>query len=409
MKKRIVSRRLLAVLLALSMCLSLLPVTALAEEETETAPGAEEALEFNEAASSEEEPELSQPTEEALPEQIASDELDAAPSEIEPRSGETWEKVQWADIKSGGTYLIAMTKPDKNSWLLPNATTSSTPLVNDTAKVEIADATTIIVADRESYGWTFESSGNGYAIINSESKYLYTTDSNSGVRVGGTQGIWTLNNEETYLSMPVGKNTRYLGISTAGQNGPDWRAYTNTTGNTAGQKVSFWHLQGETVAEHTKVYTPSATPGTDSTFVAWGGVTVTLNCRDAGVTYHTSTDNGVNWTELSGNTFTVPADTAGKYSIQVKATKEGLTESDVLSLSYTILSESNVKNITEARAGSAGTSSKPGDTFVVSGVVTYVSGSNFYIQDDTAGIVLFDNTLNLKRGQKVAVSGGLAA
>ncbi|MCI9348475.1 MAG: CehA/McbA family metallohydrolase [Oscillibacter sp.] len=78
-------------------------------------------------------------------------------------------------------------------------------------------------------------------------------------------------------------------------------------------------------------------------------------------------------------------------------------------LSYTILSESNVKNITEARAGSAGTSSNPGDTFVVSGVVTYVSGSNFYIQDDTAGIVLFDNTLNLKRGQKVAVSGGLAA
>ncbi len=409
MKKRIVSRRLLAVLLALSMCLSLLPVTALAEEETETAPGAEEALEFNEAASSEEEPELSQPTEEALPEQIASDELDAAPSEIEPRSGETWEKVQWADIKSGGTYLIAMTKPDKNSWLLPNATTSSTPLVNDTAKVEIADATTIIVADRESYGWTFESSGNGYAIINSESKYLYTTDSNSGVRVGGTQGIWTLNNEETYLSMPVGKNTRYLGISTAGQNGPDWRAYTNTTGNTAGQKVSFWHLQGETIKPHTQVYTPTATPGTDSTFVAWGGVTVTLNCRDAGVTYHTSTDNGSNWTKLSGNTFTVPVDTEGTYSIQVKATKEGLDDSDILSLTYTILSADDVTGIADARKGNAGTSSNPGDTFVVSGVVTYVSGSNFYIQDDTAGIVLYDNTLNLKRGQEVAVSGGLAA
>lgn len=409
MKKRIVSRRLLAVLLALSMCLSLLPVTALAEEETETAPGAEEALEFNEAASSEEEPELSQPTEEALPEQIASDELDAAPSEIEPRSGETWEKVQWEDIQSGGTYLIAMTKSDKNSWLLPNATTSSTPLVNDTAKVEIADTTTIIVADRESYGWTFESSGNGYAIINSESKYLYTTDSNNGVRVGGTQGIWTLNNEETYLSMPVGKNTRYLGISTAGQNGPDWRAYTNTTGNTAGQKVSFWHLQGETIKPHTQVYTPTATPGTNSTFVAWGGVTVTLNCRDAGVTYHTSTDNGVNWTELSGNTFTVPADTAGKYSIQVKATKEGLTESDVLSLSYTILSESDVNTIAEARAGSAGTSSKPGETFVVSGVVTCVDGSNYYIQDKTTGIVLYDSSLNFKRGQEVAVSGGLAA
>ena len=38
MKKRIVSKRLLAVLLALSMCLSLLPVAALAEE-TETGGG----------------------------------------------------------------------------------------------------------------------------------------------------------------------------------------------------------------------------------------------------------------------------------------------------------------------------------------------------------------------------------
>lgn len=410
MKKRIVSRRLLAVLLALSMCLSLLPVTALAEEETETAPGAEEALEFNEAASSEEEPELSQPTEDALPEQIASDELDAAPSEIEPRSGETWEKVQWADIQSGGTYLIAMTKPDKNSWLLPNATdTKSPPVVNDATKVEIADTTTIIVADKESYGWTFELNGDGYTITNADGKYLFTGNVNNGVRVGDTQGVWTLNETGTHLSMSVGGKTRYLGIYTpqGAANPQDWRAYDNTTNNTKGQQVSFWHLQGETIKPHTQVYTPTATPGTDSTFVAWEEVTVTLNCRDAGVTYHTSTDNGSNWTKLSGNTFTVPADTEGTYSIQVKATKDGLTESDVLHLSYTILSESNVKNITEARAGSAGTSSNPGDTFVVSGVVTYVSGSNFYIQDDTAGIVLYDNTLNLKRGQKVAVSGGL--
>lgn len=274
MKKRIVSRRLLAVLLALSMCLSLLPVTALAEEETETAPGAEEALEFNEAASSEEEPELSQPTEEALPEQIASDELDAAPSEIEPRSGETWEKVQWADILSGGTYLIAMTKPDKNSWLLPNATdTKSPPVVNDATKVEIADTTTIIVADKESYGWTFELNGDGYTITNADGKYLFTGNVNNGVRVGDTQGVWTLNETGTHLSMSVGGETRYLGIYTpqGAANPQDWRAYDNITNNTKGQQVSFWHLQGETIKPHTQVYTPTATPGTNSTFVAWGG------------------------------------------------------------------------------------------------------------------------------------------
>lgn len=403
MKKRIVSRRLLAVLLALSMCLSLLPVTALAEEETETAPGAEEALEFNEAASSEEEPELSQPTEEALPEQIASDELDAAPSEIEPRSGETWEKVQWADILSGGTYLIAMTKPDKNSWLLPNATdTKSPPVVNDATKVEIADTTTIIVADKESYGWTFESSGNGYAITNADGKYLFTGNTNNGVRVGDTQGVWTLNETGTHLSMSVGGKTRYLGIYTpqGAANPQDWRAYDNITNNTKGQQVSFWHLQGETVAEHTKVYTPSATPSNGSTIVLRGGVAVTLTCRDEGVTYYTSSD-GSTWTPLDGNTLTIPADAKGTYSIKVKATKKDLDDSDILSLSYTILSADDVTGIADARKG------KKGDVFIVTGTVTLLDGKNVYIQDETGGIDLYFTTVppGLKRGTIVKAYG----
>ena len=165
MKKRIVSRRLLAVLLALSMCLSLLPVTALAEEETETAPGAEEALEFNEAASSEkgtdtvpgaeeapafneaapseDEPDP-QPTEDALPEQIASDEL-------EPRSGETWEKVQWADIQSGGTYIITMTvSASATTYILPSATSSKNPKATS-----IETSGDKLMADADTYGWTF--------------------------------------------------------------------------------------------------------------------------------------------------------------------------------------------------------------------------------------------------------------
>jgi len=459
MKKRIVSKRLLAVLLALSMCLSLLPVAALAEE-TETgggqgtacvcsskcggdslnmdcpvcaadaeqcegaAPILGEPSDAEEPSDEEppaeeppaEEPPAEEPSEEAPSEEEPSageglnkapsnGEMNVLPGNTEPRSGETWDKVEWNAIQSGGTYVIAMTKSD-GSWMLPNATSSSTPMVTDAAKVEITEDTATITADKESYGWTFETNGTGYTITNAAGKYLYTTDSNSGVRVGDTQGVWTL--DGTYLSMPAGDKltVRYLGIATAGQNGPDWRAYGNTTGNTAGQKVSFWHLRGEVIAPQTQVHTPAATPASGSTVAQ--GATVTLSCRDADVTYHTSAD-GTSWTPLTGNTFTIPNDASGSYAIKVKATKANLDDSEVLELNYTIFDSSTIKTIAEARAGDAGTSSAPGDTFTVAGVVTYKSGSNYYIQDATGGIVLYDNSLNLSRGQKVTVSGGLAA
>jgi len=178
MKKRIVSKRLLAVLLALSMCLSLLPVAALAEE-TETgggqgtacvcsskcggdslnmdcpvcaadaeqcegaAPILGEPSDAEEPSDEEppaeeppaEEPPAEEPSEEAPSEEEPSageglnkapsnGEMNVLPGNTEPRSGETWDKVEWNAIQSGGTYVIAMTKSDGNSWMLPSATTN---------------------------------------------------------------------------------------------------------------------------------------------------------------------------------------------------------------------------------------------------------------------------------------------
>ena len=326
--------------------------------------------------------------------------MNVPPANVQPKAGDTWEKVEWNAIKDGGTYVIAMTKPDGNSWLLPSATsTNAAPKITDAAKVTIVDDTTELTADQADYGWTFTQSGSGFKISNSAGSYLFSNDTNNGVRIGAKEGIWTLSTG-THLGMDTPK-TRYLGIYME----QDWRAYANTTGNTAGQQVSFWHLKNELIAPETKVKTPTATPGTGSTVAL--GATVTLSCTTQDVTYHTNTD-GTNWTPLLGNTFTIPSSASGTYEVKVKATKDGLTESDVLDLTYHIFDSASVKDIAEARRGDAGTSIAPGDIFAVSGVVTYKSGSNYYIQDDTAGIVLYDNSLNLDRGQKVTVSGGLA-
>ena len=72
--------------------------------------------------------------------------------------------------------------------------------------------------------------------------WLYSTNSNNGTRVGTNDNkTWTLDAESGYLKH-VGTG-RYLGVYV---DKPDWRAYTNTTGNTAGQTLKFWKLNDST-------------------------------------------------------------------------------------------------------------------------------------------------------------------
>lgn len=68
------------------------------------------------------------------------------------------------------------------------------------------------------------------------SKWLYSTTSNNGVRVGGSNNNneWTIDDESGYL-----KNialTRYMGV----YNSQDWRTYTSIHANIAGQTLAFY-------------------------------------------------------------------------------------------------------------------------------------------------------------------------
>lgn len=398
MKKQIVSRRLLAVVLALSMCLSLLPVTVLAEEETETSPGVEEAAEPVEMAPSGEEPEISQPPE-VTPEQIASDGPDAGSQDIAPRSGETWEKVQWADIQSGGTYIITMTvSTSATTYILPNATSSSNPTATS-----IETSGNILTADASMYSWTFTAENGGYIISNGTSYLSPAYGKTNGTRVENTQAVWTLHSSGNYLSTSDTSDsteTWSLGVYVSK---PDWRTYTTdpTSNNTKNQTLALWHLQGEVVtppAPETKVKTPTASPGTGSMVLP--EATVTLSCDTSSASFQTSTD-GNTWAPLTGNTFEIPDNATGTYNIKVKATKANLDDSDVLELSYTIVSADNVVDIAEARKGPNGT------IYTVSGTVTFIDGRNVYIQDATGGIDLYFKTApsGLKRGDTVKAFG----
>ena len=152
----------------------------------------------------------------------------------------TWTKVALSEITAEDTIAITMTYGD-TTWLLPNATTSSAPA----AVVAAVDGDTL-TADAAAYGWTFTAVDGGYHITNAEGKYLYTTNANNGVRVGSTVMVWSLESSGKYLQGTPSNGTRYLGVY---RTNPDWRAYTNMTGNTANQTVGFWKLNTEEEAK----------------------------------------------------------------------------------------------------------------------------------------------------------------
>ena len=78
--------------------------------------------------------------------------------------------------------------------------------------------------------WTVSVSESKYSFTASDSNKLYCTASNNGVRVGTNENnVFVIDAASGYLKNVA--TERYLGV----YNKADWRCYTNTTGNTAGQ------------------------------------------------------------------------------------------------------------------------------------------------------------------------------
>lgn len=317
MRKKTHSRW-LATLLAVAMCLSMLPAGVLAAEETAV-----------------------------------------------------WEQIELSEIKSDDTIAITMTK-GSDVWLLPNIGEGpkKQPLAISASVFDSLLSTDNI----DKYAWNIIETDGGYHIKSINGYLCYTTKDNTGVRVGTTQSVWTLDNG--YLSvLDTQSAQRWIGI----YNGTDWRGYTNTTGNTAGQSVSFWKLaEGETPPIPVKVATPSCAPASGSTVEP--DSTVALFCATEGVNYRKggSKDTLVNF---EGSTFTLPEED-GEYTIFVQAMKAGLEDSDIAEFKFTVKAKLPAQEVTiaEARGGTKGTE------YTVTGVVTLKDGLNLYIQDETAGI-----------------------
>ena len=228
----------------------------------------------------------------------------------------TWTKVELADIAATDTVAITMAKGDK-TWVLPTTGegTKKQPLA---AEVTV-DGNTLTTSGSDGFGWTITTVGGGYH-IKTGTKYLYLTADNNGMRIGGTECIWSLSTDNYLTAKDSSDTSRYLGV----YNGTDWRCYTNTTGNITGQTLNFWKL----TAAKEKVATPTANVTTGAEIEV--GTEIRFSCATEGAKLYYKTA-GTEYQEYTG-----PIAASQIETYTVKAMKDGMDDSAELVVSVVV-------------------------------------------------------------------------
>ena len=134
------------------------------------------------------------------------------------------------------------------------------------------------------------------------------------------------------------------------------------------------------------VATPTFAPAAGTYYEAQN---VTISCTTDGATiYYTTdgTDPVVEATGINGSQYTSPIAISETTTVKALAVKSGMTNSAIASALYTIEEAPTVITIAAARALALN------EYALVQGIVTFIDGTNIYVQDETAGIDLYLNS-----------------
>ena len=147
----------------------------------------------------------------------------------------TWTKVDFSAFTAEDTVAITMSK-DGVTYVLP--TTAAGSGGQPMAEIGTVEGNTLTTTG-DGFGRTIAPTEGGFTIQCGDG-YLYTTNANNGTRIGETAAVWNLDAESNYLATDVEGTMRYLGVY-VGKSSADWRCYkTWASGNTAGQTIGYW-------------------------------------------------------------------------------------------------------------------------------------------------------------------------
>ena len=151
---------------------------------------------------------------------------------------ERWVETEIGEIQSGDEVVITMCK-GAFIWTISNAkNTSTAPTANDiTANIQGKYLTTVI----DEYKWVIKKDNANLTFYSysDNANYLYCTNADNGVRVGGTGDAKVFVVDGNYLKNTQTTLPRYLGVS-LNTNPHSWRCYTETTGVIQDQTLKFY-------------------------------------------------------------------------------------------------------------------------------------------------------------------------
>ena len=229
--------------------------------------------------------------------------------------------VETAPANLATDDIVAIVDKTSSSAMSNNNGTSSAPAATSVTLNQQKTEITSSVGATLQWVVTKTTSGNTTNFkfkVSGSSNYLYTTNSNNGVRVGTNENnIFTISSNWLLNTA----TERYVGVYTSG---PDWRCYDNTTGNIKDTVTAFYKKTSSA-----KTMTVGTVPSS-----AYVGDTLnvpTVTDTDGAVTGITWTSSNTSVATYANSKFTV----VGVGSFQMVANKEGYNEAKSTAITTT--------------------------------------------------------------------------
>ena len=259
-----------------------------------------------------------------------------------------WIRKDLGNVADGTRVVIVSSKDGSNYAMANNLGTSGAPSAKP---VQVKDSR-LVIAPEESIQWdlVYSATSGEYSfnMPDDDSKWLYATDTNNGLRVGvGAAKVFTVK-DQYFVNVAT---SRYVGV----YNAADWRCYTSINNNIKDQSFAFYVEveKGSETPDETKeaVATPVFSPAGGSVDA---GTTVSISCETEGAEIYYTTD-GSNPTTQSTKGTSVTVNEA--VTIKAVAVKEGYYDSSVAVAVFTIKGGDyqEIEGVTASTAYNTGT------------------------------------------------------
>lgn len=314
---------------------------------------------------------------------------------INPDKEEKYTLTAIEDINEGDLVVVTMVSSEGTYYAMANdGGTAGAPKAYT---VKVSDKA--IINPAENLLWNVKAGTKGYIFTpeGDSNNYLYTTDTNNGVRVGTTKGEWIYDSDKDGDYLKYSTMTRYLGVFSK----QDWRTYTTKTStNIKGQNLCFFVKAGtpdtrtaQNLSFPQASYEAELGKGFTAPALSGAQTEVTYSSSNTGVATVNATTGAVTLVAAGKTTITANAEAdetykAGKasYELTVSSTSTAITTIDDLFAAAT-------------KAGSTATKVKVVfNNWVISGV----KGSNAYATDGTKGFIIYQKEHGFVAGDKLS-------